>query len=110
MDEDKNIDKLLDDAIVLLEKSKTLKDAALWLSKEIEKGAKAVSEDKFDVMSWEEKEKSYKKLDELMGRLNAEIKILITMDAEYRKIAERVNKMYGREVMEILPPLKFESI
>jgi len=100
--------ELLKDGRALLERSDILKQTAIWVSNEIEKHV-VMDENKFDALSWEQKEAAYVKLNELQGRLNSSVRDLIKLDEEYRKIAKRVNEAYGRQVMEILPPLKFDD-
>lgn len=103
------VNKLLKEAIEIYQKSEMLKKNSLWISELIEKHCNKV-EAEFDVMSWEEKEESCKKMDELQGRLLSEIKTLVKMDNEYRELARRVNKEYGKPLMEILPPIDLKKM
>jgi len=102
--------KLLEEAQSIMERSRMLRINAEWVSSEIGKVVNKTTEEKLAVMDWEEKERHYKLLTELEGRLLGSVKDLFKLDAEHRKIVERVNAAYGRAVMEELPPLKIGDL
>lgn len=105
-----DMDKLFKDASEVLEQSELLRKTAVWVSKEIEKHIDTYTDEYVETLDWEGKEEAYRKLDELAGRLNVCMNDLLKLDGVYRKIAERVNRAYGKSVMKIDKPLTREDI
>lgn len=95
----------------LMDQSATLKVNAEWISNEIDRECDMMDEDGYlDQMNEEERTKKFNKLQELLGRLNTNTKILIEVDRKYRELATKVNEVTGKKVMEILPPLDLKSL
>jgi hypothetical protein len=105
-----NLNKLLVDAMSTLEKSIILRDNATWLSKQIDMLVSKHTDEEFDLLEPEEKDRIIRQMDELKGRLIVSMKDLIKLDEEYRSIAICVNKSTGEKLLEVLPPITLKDM
>lgn len=97
---------LLREALDLVNKMETLRQTVEWLLEEIEKYDKQYADDQVASMPWDEKEAGYKKVEELMGRVESLLRELAVLDGEYDALREKVRVFYGRDR---LPPVKGPS-
>jgi hypothetical protein len=94
---------LLREALALVNKMELLKHTVEWLLEEIEKYDKQYADERVATMEWDEKEAGYKKMEELMGRVESLLRELAILDGEYDALREKVRVFYGRDRM---PPIK----
>lgn len=94
--------KLYEEAVEILRQSSVLKDTVDWLIVEVEKVCNRYTDDEVDALTWEEKEKHLRDVDELSGRLNESVRTLDLLDEQYEKLRVKVRKLYGKDY---LPPL-----
>ena len=104
-----NMDDLVREATVILERSRMLRASAEWLHLEIDKHCKDTDEAKAVDMDWEEKEAAFRKFKELEGRLLVSLRDLKKLDEDFNLIAEKVNRGYGRTLMEPIPPFDIKA-
>jgi len=93
---------LYEEALEILERSETLRQTVLWQEGQANKLVRKYSEEVFEGLSWDEKERHLMECEEVMGRLNQSAKELEVLDERYRVLREKLKKHFGREV---LPPL-----
>ena len=98
--------ELKHEALILMMRSKMLKEEADKNGKNIENFKNNYPDDILNELPWDEKEKVVEKGEELLSRLKANAKWLRTMEKEYEILRTKVNTFYGSEVMkanELLP-------
>ena len=105
-EDNKELKKLLKEGEDICEEMEVLCKTAIWLKECVDKENDKIDEN----TDWEEKENTYKRIEELGGRVEFSVRELLRLDKKYRKICQRVNKAYGREVMKISEELKDEDI
>ena len=91
-----------DEAVEILRQSTVLKDTVDWLMKEVDRVCNRYSDDEVEELSWEERERHLRDVDELSGRLNESVRTLDALDEQYEKLRVKLKKLYGKDY---LPPL-----
>jgi hypothetical protein len=95
----KSSPSLVEEAIVILSQSDTLKRTVIWQDQQVDKLVSKYSDDEFDALSWEEKEQHLRQCEELEGRLKQSVKELLALDAQYMALRKQVKEKYGKDIL-----------
>jgi len=93
---------MYDEALSILEQSEILKQTVIWQDEQVNRLVSKYTEEEFDELPWDEKEKHVKECDEIAARLEQSVKELKKLDEQYQDLRERLKKHFGSSV---LPPL-----
>ncbi len=93
---------LYEEALAIIEQSEILRQTVIWQDNQVNILMNKYSEEEFNALSWDEKERHYWECEEIMARLEQSVRELAKLDAKYQELQARLIKQFGRSV---LPPL-----
>jgi len=93
------------DAVILRERSKTLREQSIILCAEIDAFADKYPDDILNKLPWDEKESVIGMAADLEKRWLENRRFLTILDAEFRCLIRRTNELYGEEIIQEPEPL-----